>query len=259
MKNRVLEKFRNQQPSYGTFTHLKSMTVIEALGAAGLDYVVIDMEHSPTGITEVTNYITAADAAGITPFVRVDEASRSAVLHALDVGAKGIVVPCIESVEQVKQLVEYAKFGPVGNRGYCMTRDGQWGFGASYEDGMAGYMTISNRDTWVIPQCETMGCLESIEEIIQLDGVDGVMVGPYDLSIAMGIPGQFAEESFQGALERILSAAKAAGKPAFIFTGNAADTKLRIAQGFDSAMVSIDILMLVNAYKALLHEIKAGE
>lgn len=256
MSNRILEKFKQHQPSVGTFTHLKSMVAVEALGVTGLDYVVIDMEHSPIAIDEAARYVTAADAAGLTPFLRVNEATRSAVLRALDIGAMGIVVPCIETVEQLRELVGHAKFHPAGNRGYCVTRDGRWGFAPSYQDGMMGYMDIQNADTLFIPQCETSGCLENIEEIAAIDGVDGIMIGPYDLSIAMGIPGQFDSPRFEDAVARILKACKDAGKLSVIFTGAAADAKARLAQGFDSALVGLDALTLINAYKAIVKEVE---
>lgn len=253
--NKVLEKFKQHQPSLGTFTHLKSMVAVEALGVTGLDYVVIDMEHSPIAIDEAARFVTAADAVGITPFLRVNEATRSAVLRALDIGVMGIIVPCIETVEQLRQLVGHAKFQPEGNRGYCMTRDGQWGFSPSYRDGITGYMNISNSNTLLIPQCETAGCLEHIEEIASMDGVDGIMIGPYDLSIAMGMTGQFDSPQFQAAVSRILTACKNAGKLSIMFTGVAADAKARLSQGFDSALVGLDVLMLINRYKTLVDDI----
>lgn len=254
MKNKILEKYNHHQPSIGTFTHLKSMEAIEGLGVTGLDYVVIDMEHSPVDIGEAARYITSAKAADITPVVRIPAISRSAVLHALDVGAMGIIVPCIETVEQVKQLVSYGKFQPWGNRGYCMTRDGQWGYGSPYENGLSGYMQESNRDALLIPQCETIGCLDNIEEIASIHGVDGIMVGPYDLSIAMGIPGQFTEPVFQKAIQRILNACKEAGKLSFIFTGNAKDASEKLDMGFDSAIIGLDLIMLIEAYKKMLSD-----
>jgi 2-keto-3-deoxy-L-rhamnonate aldolase RhmA len=256
LKNRILEKFRAHEPSVGTITHMKSMSAIEALGTVGLDYIFLDMEHCPVSVDEMARYICAADAAGLTPVVHVSEGTRAEVLRALDVGAKGIIVPCIETVEQVRELVRCAKFPPLGDRGYCMSRDGGWGYSDAYAAGLAGYMETANRDTLLLPQCETVGCLEHVEEIVRLDGVDGILIGPYDLSIAMGMAGDFDAPPFRAALERIRRACKDAGKICMIFSGTAADARLRLAEGYDSALTGLDVIALISAYQTMMQEIR---
>lgn len=251
MQNKVMEKLAQGQPVLGTITHLKSPVAVEAIGTAGLDYIMLDMEHCPIDWGYVQNAITAADAAEITPFVRISEGTRSAVLHALDVGAKGIIVPCIESVEQVKDMISYAKFRPLGSRGYCMTRDGKWGYDSAYAEGLSGYMRESNAHTMLIPQCETIGCLEHIEEVAALPGVDGIMLGPYDLSIAMGLEGQFAHPVFRAAVERVLAACKASGKMSMIFAGSVEDMRCCLKDGFDNILFGLDILSLIEHYTGI--------
>ena len=193
--NPIQEKFQRGELSVGTFTQLSSPVAVECLGRTGLDYVLIDTEHCAVGVEFLTAAITAADAAGITPLVRINEISRSAVLQPLDYGAQGLIVPAVETVEQVEQLVRYAKFPPLGNRGYCPTRDGGWGFDAESLQGTEAYFARCNRETLLLPQCETRGCLEHIDEITAMEGVDGIFVGPFDLSIALGIPMQFDDPS----------------------------------------------------------------
>ena len=254
MRNVILEKFKKGIPSIGTITHLQSASVVESMGVTGLDFIFLDMEHCPVGIHEINTYLSAADAAQITPIVRVGERSRSAVLRVLDAGAKGVVVPCIETVEQVRELVQYAKFKPIGDRGYCMTRDGKWGFDAIYTDGMNGYMQTCNRETMLIPQCETVGCLEHIEEITAMDGVDGILIGPYDLSIGMGLDGQFDHPDFQRALERILQACKTNGNLAMVFVGNENDIADKLKDGFDSILYGIDILSVIAHYRGVVEK-----
>ena len=251
MKNYLLEKFRQGTPVIGTISHLKSTTAIEAIGAVGLDYVMLDTEHCPMDISEVHSCIVAADAAGMSSLVRVNEISRSSVLQVLDIGAAGVIVPGIESVEQVLDLIQYAKFRPLGNRGYCMTRDGKWGLSDTYCDGLPGYMSRSNTDTLLIPQCETLGCLHEIEAIAALPGVDGILIGPYDLSIAMGIDGQFQHPDFLAAVTRIREACRANGKMCIIFVGGEAEIKQRLSEGFDSILVGLDVLALIGYYSQI--------
>ena len=248
--NRLLEKYRRGEKSLGTFTHLLSAPAVEALARAGMDYVIIDIEHSPIGAEHAAELVGIADGAGLAPFVRVDEISRSPVLKMLDVGAAGLIVPQLETVEQAKQLVSWAKFAPTGNRGYCPSRDGGWGYDANYSGGMEGYMDWANRNTLLIPQCETAGCLENIEEIVAIDGVDGIFIGPFDLSIALGIPGRFGDGRHINAVERVRLACKKAGKPCIMFCGDGKAAAGYFKQGFDSVTVSLDIGMFIEAVRA---------
>ena len=251
MANRVLEKFRAGEKSLGTFTHLLSAPAIEAMAYTGLDYVIIDMEHSPIGAEHAAELVGVASGAGLAPFVRVDELSRSPILKMLDVGAAGLIVPQLETVEQARQLVGWAKFAPVGNRGYCPSRDGGWGLDENYAGGMSGYMDWANRNTLLIPQCETAGCLEHIEEIVAIEGVDGIFIGPFDLSIALGIPGRFDDPRHIAAVERVRLACERANKPCIMFCGSAEAAAGYFAQGFTSVTVSLDISILIDAAKAV--------
>ena len=250
MENRVLEKFHAGDRSLGTFTHLLSAPAIEALAYTGLDYVIIDMEHSIIAAEHAAELVAAASGAGLAPFVRVDAIERSPVLKMLDAGAAGLIVPGLETVEQARRLVEYAKFAPVGSRGYCPTRDGGWGMAESYSDGLTGYMARANENTLLLPQCETAGCLEHIDEICAIDGVDGIFIGPFDLSIALGIPGDFADERHINAVAHVLETCHRHGKLAVMFCGSAEAARAYFEQGFDSVTMSLDIAVLAEAFAA---------
>ena len=253
--NRIREKFLNHELSVGTFTQLTSTVAVEALGRTGLDYVLIDTEHSAVGIEFLSSAITAADAAGIVPLVRINDIARSKVLQPLDYGAQGLIVPAVETVEQVRRLVEYAKFPPVGNRGFCPTRDGGYGYDEVSMQGTDVYFAHANQETLLIPQCETVGCLDHIEEITAMDGVDGIFVGPFDLSIALGRPMAFDCDEMRAALDRILNACHKNNKMAFIFCGDAQAAKARAAQGFDSVTMGMDSLFYVEMYKNLVADV----
>ena len=217
-------------------------------------YVIVDTEHSPAGIESAAAQIAAAQGAGLTALARANEISRTAVLRLLDVGAQGVVVPCVETVEEVRELVRYAKFAPLGNRGFCPTRDGGWGH-AAHAVSISGYMETSNRETLLLPQCETVGCLEHIEEITAMDGVDGIFVGPFDLSIALGHPGEFNAPVVHDAILRVQAACKRSGKLSIIFTGSAAASRQRFAEGFDSVTMGMDSLFYVEMYKNLVADV----
>lgn len=251
MKNAILEKFRRGEPSLGIISHLLSAPAIEVLAYTGMDYVLIDLEHSPIGAEHAAQLVGVAQGAGLAPLVRVDGIGRSQILKMLDVGAAGLVVPQLETVEQARKLVSYAKFPPLGNRGYCPTRDGGWGSGSCYERGMDGYMAEANASTLLIPQCETAGCLEHIEEIAAVEGVDGIFIGPFDLSIALGIPGQFGDPLLTEGIERVRRACAAAGKLCIMYAGSGEAAKRYFDQGFPSVAAGLDIEVLKLAVRGI--------
>ena len=251
MKNAILEIFRRGEPSLGIISHLLSAPAIEVLAYTGMDYVLIDLEHSPIGAEHAAQLVGVAQGAGLAPLVRVDGIERSPILKMLDAGAAGLVVPQLETVEQARKLVSYAKFPPLGNRGYCPTRDGGWGSGSCYERGMDGYMAEANTSTLLIPQCETAGCLEHIEEIAAVEGVDGIFIGPFDLSIALGIPGQFGDPLLTEGIERVRRACAAAGKLCIMYAGSGEAAKRYFDQGFPSVAAGLDIEVLKLAVRGI--------
>jgi len=257
MKNILLEKFKKGEVSVGTFTHMESTNAVLCLGAAGLDFVIIDTEHNPTDAEAAEHYVTTARGCGISPIIRIDGITRSAVLKSLDEGAHGIIVPCVKGVDDAKKIVEYAKFAPLGDRGFCPTHDGVWGAGETM-DGVTidDYMKACNEETMVILQCETVGCLEHIDEIASMEGVDGIMIGPFDMSIALGKPAQFSDPVVKDAFAKALAACKKYGKLSMMFCGGTEAANGYIRQGFDSVIVSLDNMMMIEAYKKALTEIE---
>ena len=253
MENIVLDKFETGQRCLGTFTHLLSPTALNVLGQTGLDYVIVDLEHSPVGPGSAAELVNAAKGAGLCPLVRVNSISRGQILKMLDAGAAGLIVPAVKTAEEVRQLVAYAKFAPLGNRGYQPTRDCRWGSSSSFSP--VSYMEEANRKTLLIPQCETRECLEHIEEIASIDGVDGIFIGPLDLSIALGCPLQLDSPVMAHAIERILKACRDNGKMSMIFAGDAAAARKLIEQGVDSVAVGADIFLLIHAYQELYRQL----
>ena len=116
---------------------------------------------------------------------------------------------------------------------------------------------MSNRETLLIPQCETAECLEHIEEIVRIDGIDGVFVGPFDLSTALGKPAQFDDPEIKAAIARVQRACKEAGKFSFLFAGTVARARDGFSQGFDSVTIGTDATVLTDAYRALVSQVFA--
>lgn len=250
MKNTVREKMLAGKKTLGTFMAIGSGTAAECIGLAGYDFVVIDTEHGPFNPDSAIDYIRAARLYGAVPFVRVQDTSRAAILKMLDGGAMGLIIPQINTVEEIREVVRHGKYAPVGGRGVAPSV----GTGFWAEDwaqhGLDKTFETANRETMLFPQCETIGCLEHIEEIAATDGIDGIFVGPFDLSVAMGIPLDFAHPDFKAALDRILSACKAAGKPSMIYASTIEDARSDFAMGFDSVTYNQDGALLIETLKA---------
>ena len=251
----LLEKTRKGQRTTGSFLDTGSAASAECMAAAGLDYFIMDLEHSPYGISEAVECIRAAEGRGISPLVRIPEISRAYILKLLDAGAEGIVIPAVRTLEEAERIVEYGKYPPLGSRGYCPTRVNGFGSGPELEDGLLSYLSRKNRELMLIPQCETAECLEAIDEVAALDGIDGIFIGPFDLSIAMGIPGDFSNPEFKKAIKRIKDAVHRAGKPVFIFCPDTETALVRAGEGYDSLTVSLDTGFLTSAYAKLVKDL----
>ena len=235
----------------GTFLELGSTQAVECLGRTGLDYIVIDTEHNCYSAESVGAYIRAAENTGLLPYVRIGDIRRPYVLRMLDLGARGLIVPNITSADQVRELVTYAKFPPVGRRGYCPNRTTGWGQDAWARD-VRSYMAECNRRCKLIPQCETREALDEVEEIAALEGVDGIFVGPCDLSIALGIPLAFDDPVLLDAIERVRLACAANGKEALIFASGPEDARRWLERGFDSVTCGLDAAVLAQSYQGLV-------
>lgn len=256
MENLLKRKLESGKKGIGTFFEIGGANAVECLGAAGLDFLIIDSEHGPFEAESSADLVRAACLRNITPMVRVKDGTRASVLKMLDIGAMGIIVPCVNTVEEVHDLVRHAKYYPVGNRGVIWGRDALWGEAEYASHGLPDYFKVCNRETLLIPQCETAGCLANIEEIAGIEGVDGIFIGPVDLSVALNDPGNFESREFRAAVDRILKACRAAGKFAITYTADAAAAREYLALGFDAAAVSMDTKFYISAFRSLIQEIR---
>lgn len=253
MENRMKNLLDAGKAPIGIFSVLGGPITAEALCMTGVDYIIFDTEHAPHDVDHAAMQLRTAELHGVTGIVRVIDSSRRSILKMLDIGASGIIIPQVQSLEEVKNIVEYGKYYPVGRRGMSYGRRTGFGEQPFAKGDIQDYFEICNRQTLLIPQCETVGCLEEIEEIMALDGVDGIFVGPYDLSITMGIAKQFEHPDFLAALERIKKAARDNGKFTIIYCGDAPLGRRRLEEGFDSVAVGNDVNFFIDSVKDMVH------
>jgi 4-hydroxy-2-oxoheptanedioate aldolase len=186
--NHTLERLRQGSTVLGcAIQQYRSAEIPRAFAAAGFDYLFVDAEHGAFDMETVQDMVTAAVHAGITPFVRVAELHYSLVARFLDAGAQGIILPRVESPELLEKAVSWMRFPPVGKRGFGVTAPQ-----IDYETrSFAEIVEHFNRNTMAVVQFETRIAMERAEELLSVKGVDVGMVGPSDLSISLGVPGEF--------------------------------------------------------------------
>ena len=205
---RLKQKLSLGQPVVGTFLNANDPAIVEVLGLAGFDFVVVDTEHGNLFYHEMESAIRAADVVGLSVIVRTGDGSRIPILKALDTGADGVLVPMINNPAQALETVHNAHYPPIGTRGLSSSnRAIRYGF-ASRD----AYIQGSAENTLVAVQIETQDAVEHVHEIASIDGVDLLFVGPSDLSMSLQSLGDPKSRKMESAIQEILSAAKTHGK-----------------------------------------------
>ncbi len=221
-------------------------------GAAGYDFVFIDMEHGNYSMETVADLIRGAKSAGIAPVIRVPHLETHFISRVLDAGAEGIMVPMTSTREQAEAIVRYSKYTPIGQRGFG-TQTGQ----TDYKPLKAvEFMKEANENTLIIAQIETREAIENIDSILSVAGVDVGLIGPNDLSISLGIPDQMGSEVLKKAIDKVVEIAKKRKKATGIHIGNIEAIKTWRAKGMTVLAYSTDISFQYNASKSALEEIK---
>ena len=239
LKNRL-----GDDVEFGTFIKFPIVESVELMNIAGFDLVVVDLEHSPMSIESAAHLLAMAKALRIESLVRIPSHGYEWIQRSLDAGARGVLIPHVDSVEQAKQIVAAAHFPPRGSRGYGpTTRAGGWA-----ADPENDYRHDAD-ETAVIVQIESEEGVANIEEILAT-GVDSVFVGPADLSVALGVePGspQLTEAS-----RTVLEASRVHGIPCGIAAGSGERARQLIDEGYDYTVVGNDATMLGASARAMV-------
>lgn len=194
-ENRVRQRLLAGQCAFGINLQIDSPWLVEMIGQAGFDYVMLDMEHGFARMN-LPVLILAADAVGITPIVRVADHNRADLLNALEFGAGGVQVAMVDTPEQARELVRQAKYAPIGERGFSsVTRAADYG-----RESLASFASKANDESLLILQLETRRALDNAAAIAAIDGVDMVFFGPGDLSQSLGLFGQEASSAVRDAI-----------------------------------------------------------
>jgi 4-hydroxy-2-oxoheptanedioate aldolase len=244
-------KLASGEPVFGTFIKSASPALVEIMGHTGFDYVLLDLEHSPVSIDHLEHLIRAADSAGIAPVVRVPAVLESAILHPLDKGAAGLLVPMVNTPEMAESVARFAKYAPAGARGIDIyARSAR--FGAIPKE---KYFQQANQTTLISVQIEGRQGMDNVCAIADVDGVDVVYVGPYDLSASLGIPGQVDDSRVTDRVEQIVSDVSARGKAVGIYVDDVPTAKKYLDRGIRFITLCVDTTIFLRACEALHAEL----
>ncbi|MDA0232285.1 MAG: aldolase/citrate lyase family protein, partial [Chloroflexi bacterium] len=198
-KNVLKQKLDAGQATLGPFVGFPSPAIVETMGWLGFDFVIIDCEHGPIDYETAENMIRAAELSNTTAIVRIGLNEQQHIQRYLEAGAQGVLIPLVNNAADALKVVNSVKYPPVGKRGPVSGRSAHFGVGAGPD-----YFQQANEETFVAVQIETPEAIENADEIIATPDVDAVFLGPGDLSLNFGVPGQMEHEKVVATIEALV-------------------------------------------------------
>lgn len=246
------QKLKNNELTIGSWIMMADSMSVEVMALAGFDWLVVDIEHTPIDMETVKTLIITIQANDMKALVRVSKNEEVVIKKVLDIGADGIIVPMVSSKEDAMQAVEYAKYPPVGKRGVGLYRASK--YGTNFE----AYKKWVDEELVIIAQIEHIDAVNNIDEIISVEGIDGTIIGPYDLSGSMGYPGEFEREDVKEAVQHVLARCKKYNMPSGFHVVDTEPEKLneKIAQGCTFLAYGIDYFFMRDAATSGMQQIK---
>jgi len=236
----------------GSWITLGHPGIAEIMANAGLEWIVVDLEHSMIDLEQAAELIRTIDLCGVAPLVRLTSNDPDQIKRVMDAGAHGIVVPMVNSAADAVRAVAATRYAPQGTRGVGLAR--AQGYGTRFKE----YLAWQADGPVVMVQIEHRDGVAHLEEILAVRGVDGFVIGPYDLSCSMGIPGQFEREDFLSAMQSILATAKRLQRPAGIHLVEPDLNRLAhaVRQGYTFIAYSVDFRILDVGLRQAVQRVK---
>lgn len=255
LENAVLKLWREGKPAFGTWvTLVDHPKFMRLLSAAGLDFVVLEMEHTDFTIAQVSAQVLVARAIGLTPIVRPAGHAPHDLTRALDAGAQGLLLPAVDTPEQLERIVQVTKYHPRGERILNLR-----GAHTDYLrlDDPAEQIARINAETLTVAMVESQRSLDALPEICAVDGLDAVMIGPDDLSQNLGIPGLLRDPKMIAATERVIEVCETAGIPWGFSCQTVEDASSWLDRGIRWMPFANDAAILFNAFSGASGALKA--
>lgn len=235
-------KFQSRDIIFGAWVSFEQPSITEIFSLAGFDFIGIDMEHAPISLSSAQKIFAFAQAKNVCCLPRPVSHNNDIFKPLLDSGANGLITPMVESKSEVKRILDFIKYPPVGKRTFGLNRAQGYGFHFS------NYVTSWNENSIFIPQIESKKGVDNIEEIISNPDVDGVMIGPYDLSGSYGVPGDLENNLVKEACKKVIDKCKKYGKSCGTQLSNPNEISINnaIKEGYNFIILSSDLFILWN-------------
>jgi 4-hydroxy-2-oxoheptanedioate aldolase len=246
LKKRLLDK----KASYGVISPTTDPVVCEYIGLCGMDFYIMDAEHGALTMSEVAHMIRACESFNITPLARINSLDDKMILQYFDAGIMGVMMPGTNTVDDCKKLVQAVKYYPQGNRGLGPVRSADYMAGKFSQ---AEYLQFSNDQTLVLPMIETTACMQNLSEMVKVDGVDGFILGPRDLSLSMGFTDGPAHDEVKKVINEAIRIVTGAGKIFGTVATTAEQAKELTDKGVTLLLNSVQGLMMPGV-KAFMKE-----
>jgi 4-hydroxy-2-oxoheptanedioate aldolase len=201
-QNKIKQNWANKEAVFGVISNSNDPTVAELCGWSGLDFYMIDGEHSPVTTSEVQNIVRACESAGIVPLARIRSNDPKLILQFIDAGILGVMMPGIMDAKDVENFVKAIKYPPLGERGMGPARAWDYGFGKMTQ---LEYVKFANEQMLVLPMIEDIRALEHLPEMCKISGIDGFIIGPRDLAMSMGFLDGPAHDEVKDVINQIFS------------------------------------------------------
>jgi 2-keto-3-deoxy-L-rhamnonate aldolase RhmA len=233
-------KINSKKLTLGSWITLGHPAIAEIMARAGFDWLVVDLEHSVIDLNMASDLIRVIDLCGVAPLVRLTSNDQNQIKRVMDAGAHGIIVPMVNTPAEAMKAVAATRYAPVGSRGVGLAR--AQGYGANFHD----HLKWQSEGPVVIVQIEHKDAVGQLEAILKVPGVDGFIIGPYDLSCSMGVPGQFEQKEFVHTIKRIHEIGKQVGSPAgmHIVEPDLQQLEQVVGDGYIFIAYSVDIRLL---------------
>jgi 4-hydroxy-2-oxoheptanedioate aldolase len=239
-ENKVKAKMASGRPVYGVISPTTDPVICEYLGWSGLDFYMIDGEHGPLTPSDVAHLVRACEIAGITPLARVRSLDEKLILQFLDVGVMGIMMPGIQTLADIEKLVNAVRYPPIGLRGVGPVRAARYFMSPMSQ---AEYVAFANQQILILPQVEDLEAVRNLPEMAQHPQVDGFIIGPRDLAMAMGFTDGPNHPEVKAVIDDIFRIALAAGKQVGTVAGTAEQARSLVEKGATLILNSVQGLL----------------
>ncbi len=235
----IREALKNGDSSIGSWIQIPHASIAEIMGNSGYDWVAVDLEHGAIGVEQLPDLFRALELGGTLPLARLAQGSPKDCKQALDAGAGGVIVPMVNNAKQLNEIRNYCCWPPSGTRGVGFSRANL--FGKNFD-----VYTKEAQAPLFVAMIESIQAVENLEDIVQVDGLDALLIGPYDLSASMGMSAQFDSPEFQATIDRIREIADIANIACGIHVVKPLQDELQqyIEQGYRFIPYSIDSVFL---------------